>query len=594
VSLVTKVNQPSSNITIRLEKLQKLYQVLTNNEPNQRISKVFTKLGKIDRQAVRTMSSAETIGRKYIINKIAMRNAVERHMRALKKAEQVFKTGVVKDRTKCQGALPNSSKQLRDCPQTINPSDSETLFEEVSSGFEVAYATGAVGASKPDERSRKRFEEDGFRVCGQSLSKNPLVKLPQDVLAKNVLPFLTEKERGDLRSSCRDTRKIQTPASSIIKTYHLESLIETYLHVSSSNLIPSDKAKTLHKLLSVAYSLSEIEKFPRPTYLSLPAFFQEVEARNLIRMIETICNARPLLNLPTEIEDLYIPNDPTSTMQKADRLRDWIHQHQGAIAAIEGTLYLGNKDFSLLPKEIDQLKALQGLHLYNNCLVSIPKEIGQLHALQKLSLSDNRLVNIPKEIGQLKALQELYLNRNCLVSVPKEIDQLKVLQGLYLYNNRLVSIPKEIGQLKALQWFDLGNNRLVSVPKEIGQLKALQWFALGNNRLVSVPKEIGQLKALKELYLNRNCLVSIPKEIGQLKALKELYLNRNCLVSIPKEIGQLKALKELYLNRNCLVSIPKEIGQLKALKKLRLKNNKLMRLPQELDRFKDALKKQNQ
>jgi len=60
---------------------------------------------------------------------------------------------------------------LRDCPQTINPSDSEALFEEVSSGFEVAYAD-AVGASKPDERSRKGFEEDGFRVCGQSLRWN--------------------------------------------------------------------------------------------------------------------------------------------------------------------------------------------------------------------------------------------------------------------------------------------------------------------------------------------------------------------------------------------------------------------------------------
>jgi len=58
---------------------------------------------------------------------------------------------------------------LRDCPQTINPSDSETLFEEISSGFEVAYATGAVGASKADERSRKGIEEDRFRVCGQSL-----------------------------------------------------------------------------------------------------------------------------------------------------------------------------------------------------------------------------------------------------------------------------------------------------------------------------------------------------------------------------------------------------------------------------------------
>src|SRR5277367_5396799 len=105
MSLVTKVSQPSSNVAIRLEKLQSLYQVLTKNAPNQRISKVFTNLEKIDRQAVRTLSSAKTIGRKYIINKIALRYAVERHIEALKKAERAFQTGVVKNQIKGQGAL---------------------------------------------------------------------------------------------------------------------------------------------------------------------------------------------------------------------------------------------------------------------------------------------------------------------------------------------------------------------------------------------------------------------------------------------------------------------------------------------------------
>jgi len=523
MSLVTNANQLSSNFGIRLEKLQNLYQVLKKNEPNQRISKVFTNLEKIDRHAICTMSSCETIGRKHIVNKIAMRNAVERHMGALKKAEQVFQTGVVKNQTKSQGALPNSSKQQ---------------------------------------------------------SKNPLVKLPQDVLAENVLPFLTEKERGDLRSSCRDTRKIQTPASSIIKTYHLENLIETYLHVSSSNLTRSGKAKTLNKLMSLAHSLSEIEKLPRPTYLSLTIFFQEVEARNLIRMMEAIHkvrrmlavtqNIRPLPNLPAEIEDLRIPKDSTAAIQKANRLRNWIDQYQGAIAAIDGILKLGNKDLSLLPKEIGQLKALEGLYLEGNRLVSLPKEIGQLKALQGLHLENNRLVGVPKVIGQLRALQWLHLQNNRLVSVPKEIGQLKALQALRLYNNRLVSVPKAIGQLKALQVLRLDNNRLVSVPKAIGQLRALQWLYSQNNRLVSVPKEIGQLQALNELHLDSNHLVSVPKEIGQLKALNELRLDNNRLVSLPKEIGQLKALERLHLQNNGLIS-----------------------LPQELDRFKGALEKQN-
>jgi len=488
MSLVTKVNQPSSNIAIRLEKLQNLYQVLTNNEPNQRISKVFAKLEKIDRQAVRTKSSAETIVGKYIINKIAMKNAVERHMVALKKAERAFQMGVVKDQTKSRGVLTHSSKQKSKNPFLKLPQDvlaknvlpfltreEATNFQTACVGYSSLTASrfyrlnnfsqaiiqdraeipvlfqglhkddrtrilANFGKEKFDRKQMKKHEESllkmielmkaehSFTIPSSKSLVNYLPKLPIPLMSASVGSFLTEKERADLRSSCRGTRKIQTPASLIIKTYHLENLIETYLHVSSFDLNQSDKAKTLHKLLSMAYSLSEIEKLPRPTYSSLPAFFQEVEARNLIRMIGAIRDVWPLPNLPAEIEDLYIPNDAIATMQKADRLRNWVNQ--GAIAAIDGALDLEDKDLSLLPKEIGQLQALQGLHLQYNRLVSIPKEIGQLRALQGLYLHDNQLVSIPKEIGQLKALLILHLENNRLVSVPKEIGQLKTLCDL--------------------------------------------------------------------------------------------------------------------------------------------------------------------
>jgi len=307
MSLVTNTNHPFSNVAIRLEKLQNLYQVLTKNKSNQHISKAFANLAKIDRHVLCTMNSRETIGRKHTANKLVIKNAVKGRIETLKKTKRAFQTGVAKDQAKGQRALPNFSKQQ---------------------------------------------------------SKNPLVKLPQGVFAYKVIPFLTVKETAALRSSCRVTRQIQIPASSIIKTYKLEGLIETYLHVPSSDyLTPSDKVKTLHKLLSLAYSLSEVEKLHRPTYSSLPTFFQEVEARNLIRMIEAIRDAKPLPDLPVEIEDLRIPNNPTTAMQKAGHLRNWIHQHQGALAAIDGDLDLAEKDLSLLPKEIGQLQALEWLQL---------------------------------------------------------------------------------------------------------------------------------------------------------------------------------------------------------------------------------------
>jgi len=656
MSLVTKVNQPSSDVAIRLEKLQNLYQVLTKNKPNQHISKEFINLEKIDRHAIRTMNSAETIGHKHILNKIAMRDAVERHMEALKKAEQVFQTAIVKDQAKGEGILPNSSKQQNKNPLVKLPQDVLVnkvlpfLTREEATNFQTAcIGYSSLTASRfhrlnnlshailqdqaeipvlfqelhKDDRTRilDKFKKEKFDwnqmkehkklllkeiemmkvnhsfTIPSSKSINYLQKLSIPRISTSVGPFLTEKERADLRRGCKATHKIQSPASSIIKTYHLENLIETYLHVSSSALTPSDKAKALHNLMSMAYSLSEFEELPYPEYSSLSAFFQQVEARNLIRMIRAIHERHvpPVLpNLPAGVEDLHIPNDPTKAMQQAGLLRDWIHQ--GALSTTDKLC------FRIIRRVCDwisqgALVACAGigrvLDLSDCGLSLVPKEVGYLSTFRTLNLSNNHLVSVPEEIGQLKALQGLYLYNNCLVSIPKEIVQLKALQNLYLYNNRLVSIPKEIGQLKALEHLQLEKNRFVSVPKEIGQLQALEGLYLYNNRLVSIPKEIGQLKALEWLQLENNRLVSVPKEIGQLQALRRLHLENNRLLSVPKEIGQLQALQQLQLDNNRLLSVPKEIGQLQALEFLSLKTNGLIGLPPVLDRFKGAFMEQN-
>jgi len=586
MSFVTNANQAVSNVAIRLGKLQNLYQVLTKNEPAQNISEVFTNLEKIDRHAVRTMSSAETIGRKYIINKIAMRNAVERHMGALKKADQAFQTGVVKDQTKSQGTLSNSSKQqsknplikltqdvlaeyvlpfltreeatnlqtacvgyssltasrfhrLNNLSQAIVQDQAKipVLFQELHKedrtrildkfkketfdwnqmkehkkpllkeielmkaehSFTIPsskslvnhlpklpiplmsakalpflsreeatnFQTACVGYSSLTASRFHRLnklsqaivqdqakipvlfqelhKEDRMRILGKFKKetfdwnqmkeyKEPLLKeieamkaarsftipsskslanylkkLPISVMSAFVGSFLAEKERGDLRSSCRDTRKIQTPASSIIKNHKLEGLIETYLHVSSSALAPSDKAKTLHKLLSMAYSLSKIEKLPRPTYSSLPAFFQLAEARNLIRMVAKIHEEQPLPDL--ENAQLETPQDTENTLKRAQALRNWFRQHQATLQAFN-KLNLEMCHLTLLPPEIGNFLALTDLDLYGNHLISLPKEIGKLKALSQLLLSSNRIKILPKEIGKLTALSKLWLTKN--------------------------------------------------------------------------------------------------------------------------------------------------------------------------------------
>src|SRR5918911_962363 len=65
-----------------------------------------------------------------------------------------------------------------------------------------------------------------------------------------------------------------------------------------------------------------------------------------------------------------------------------------------------------LKESIDQLAALQTLHLANNHLTSLPREFGQIRALQTLDLDGNRLTSLPREFGQLAGLQTLNLRNN--------------------------------------------------------------------------------------------------------------------------------------------------------------------------------------
>jgi hypothetical protein len=95
----------------------------------------------------------------------------------------------------------------------------------------------------------------------------------------------------------------------------------------------------------------------------------------------------------------------------------------------------------MIPTELGQLRALEGLWLYMNKLVgSIPAEFGNLTGLKWLSLESNQLsFQIPPALGQLSGLLELELGSNQFTGeVPTALDLLPGLQLLQLENNNLV------------------------------------------------------------------------------------------------------------------------------------------------------------
>ncbi|UOB17044.1 leucine-rich repeat domain-containing protein [Abyssalbus ytuae] len=113
-------------------------------------------------------------------------------------------------------------------------------------------------------------------------------------------------------------------------------------------------------------------------------------------------------------------------------------------------LYLYNKELTVIPKEIKNLKNLKILFLYNNKLKEIPLEIEHLINLTELSLYNNQLTSIPPQIGKLTNLKRLYLDNNKLTSVPEEIGNLKNLNDLNLRKNDISHLPEKIKNLPLL------------------------------------------------------------------------------------------------------------------------------------------------
>ncbi len=361
-------------------------------------------------------------------------------------------------------------------------------------------------------------DELGFHNTSLRPQRNSMQKLPTNIKRSVVGQFLLPEEMVHLRTTDKSTLQIPGSASNLIKTHHLEPLIETYLHCSCETLDNPEQEKVLGQLMSMAFKLSEIEKLPRPSYQSLASFFELVEARNLIRMIKAINEKhRSLPYIEGLTDNFQIPQDSTETLEKAKTLRKWIEQDNGVVLTLEG-LNLFFSGLSLLPKEIGKFKALRMLDAGDNSLVSIPQEIGGLKALKTLDLRGNGLRSLPKEIVELTALKQLDLSGNGLRSLPKEIFQLEGLLELFLNNNRLTRLPKKIRELAALQELGLHNNQLTRLPKEIGYLTSLQRLGLNNNQLVSFPNEIGQFRSLDAIDFRGNGLIDLPRSLKQHRA----------------------------------------------------------------------------
>jgi internalin A len=237
-----------------------------------------------------------------------------------------------------------------------------------------------------------------------------------------------------------------------------------------------------------------------------------------------------------------------------------------------------------VPSGLQGLRNLDELYLYGNLLTTIDYgDIANLEKLKVLHLGSNPIIlkELENEINKLKNLEALFLWDIGLDFFPDRITELINLKILVLNNNNIQSLSPKIGNLKNLHTFLVGKNRLIEVPKEIGLLTSLQILDLSHNNLTGLPKEIGSLKNLERLFINANEIAELPSEIGKLQNLEWLFAGNRAGIRKGKKLSFIEDEENEDKKGNRLLSLPKEIVSLKKLRGIDLSGNDIA-IPPEL------------
>ena len=119
------------------------------------------------------------------------------------------------------------------------------------------------------------------------------------------------------------------------------------------------------------------------------------------------------------------------------------------------TLYLVDKGYSEIPKEIFLFENIEHLFLSSNSIKEIPKDITKLKKLKRLHLGNNKIKDIPFFLKDLKHLESLNLQWNEITNIPESICDMKKLKVLVLLYHKSKKIPSCIFNLSELEYICL-------------------------------------------------------------------------------------------------------------------------------------------
>ena len=244
-----------------------------------------------------------------------------------------------------------------------------------------------------------------------------------------------------------------------------------------------------------------------------------------------------------------------------------------------------------LPSYIADLNKLRHLFLINNRLTDLPNEIVSLRNLQYLDVSENQLLILPNNFEYLFKLTDLYLDKNLFSEIPKSIVLLNKLIRLGLSNNQLTELPNLVYEWSKLIRLDLSNNQLTDLPTNFAQLPRLEWLDLSGNPFIFIPQSVLKLPKLELLFMRHCGLVDLPRELAMMKTLQVLDISGNAFYGgkIPSVVFQLPLLEELIATDCGILSIEEsDFIRMKNLCIIRLQNNKIRYISRRLAQMEQA------
>lgn len=244
--------------------------------------------------------------------------------------------------------------------------------------------------------------------------------------------------------------------------------------------------------------LSKLEQ-SYPVLMQLLFFEKD---KNFLIAFEAIASQVPTLKELFSYQDFLI----LSTFQKAAKLRAMLSEIQEELMVIT-EIDLNSKGLTLIPEELNFLKAVTQVKLAFNKIKKIPSDFGtQWTHLRELHLNDNQIAEIPQGFGKAwKEIQKVFLYSNKLTALPIDFGALwSTIKSLLLHRNQIQSLPNNIGEnWQEITEVNLSRNQLNTLPADFGSSwKQLMHLDLTQNKAKLQPAN-NMIATWPELLISR-------------------------------------------------------------------------------------------